>query len=833
VVLRGASARKLRLALTVSAIVVGVAFLSGTLVLTATVRAAMRQQVGTTAPGLDVEVTPVGGFANRVSLTTALADRVGSVPGAAVTEGEVLGPIVLVGRGQPSLDAVGVSVTNSAGLRGFDLKSGHYPSGPGQVVVDDSTLRAQRWAKGIEIAIAGTGPAQEFTIVGVVGPDTAQGLQGTPVAAFTLPVAQQLLGLAGRYTEIAVTAAPGVTPSALANRITQVIGPQYQVLTADQIENNAVTADFKAFSLLSSVLVVLGAIVLFVAAFLVVNTFSIVVAQRTRELALLRCLGASRAQLMYSVLAEALVVGVVAAALGVALGIAAAVILLTVLPGVGLDLPSVAPAIHAVAVLVPLALGAGATLAACVLPALRATSVPAIAALRDDPVAETARSSHARGLIGTVTLAVGVGLLLAGLFADLSHEGDIVGAGAVLAFIGLASLSPLVARPLARTLGWPLVASLGLPAFLARQNAMRNPRRTASTSAALLVGVALVSFMAVITASARASATNNIAGALRAGFVVEGDTSGAIPLGSGLVSSLRSQRALSTVVPVSFVRFKVDGGGGSGFVVDPSTYSKVVDLGNVKGSMAALGSGTVAVSSPVATSNAWHLGQPVDVDFGEGNVDRLVICAIFPTGDNFGGLLFSSVHPPAGLGRPVASRVFVEGIVGLNPSIVRAAIVTALARFPQAQIQDDSSLETSAINQVNQIVNLITVILILAVVIGLVGIVNTLALSVLERTREIGLLRALGMSRTQVKAMVRHESVIVALLGAVAGVIVGLFLAWAMQHSLVDQGLTLLRVPIVTLVVYLVVAAASGVVAGILPARRAADLDVLAAIYAE
>ena len=290
-VLRGASARKLRLALTVSAIVVGVAFLSGTLVLTATVRQAMRQQVGTTAPGLDVEVTPVSGFGNRLSLTSSLAERISAISGVKVTQGEVLGPIVLVGRGGSDVSAVGVSLANSPGLRGFDLKSGRYPSGPGQVVLDDSTLKAHHWSTGDRISVAGTGPSQQFTIVGVVGADTAQGLQGTPVAAFTLPAAQQLLGLAGRYSEIAVTSGHGVTPSVLAGRIAKVVGPDYQVLTADQIENNAVSADFKAFSLLSSVLVVLGAIVLFVAAFLVVNTFSIVVAQRTRELALLRCLG--------------------------------------------------------------------------------------------------------------------------------------------------------------------------------------------------------------------------------------------------------------------------------------------------------------------------------------------------------------------------------------------------------------------------------------------------------------------------------------------------------------------------------------------------------------
>jgi putative ABC transport system permease protein len=573
--------------------------------------------------------------------------------------------------------------------------------------------------------------------------------------------------------------------------------------------------------------------VLFVAAFLVVNTFSIVVTQRTRELGLLRCLGASRAQLMGSVLAEAVVVGAIAAAVGVAIGIAGAVVLLSVLPGAGLNLPDVSPEIHLVVLVVPLALGTGATLVASVLPALRATSIPPIAALRDDPVGETAHSSGPRAAVGTVTLVVGLGLLLAGLFANIGHEGEIVGTGAVLAFVGLASLSPLVARPLSRVLGWPLVVSRGLPAVLARQNAMRNPRRTASTAAALLVGVALVSFMAVITASARASATDNVTDSLRSGFVIQDNSSGSFPLGNALVARVRSTPDISNVVAVSFVRFKIDGGTNTGFAVDPKTYESVVDLGQVKGDIGDLGPGTAAVSGPVAASDGFHVGSHVLADFGSGTPVSLRICAIFPTGDTFGGWLLSSVRPPPGLTASVATRVFAQVRPGTSASVARSSVESALRGYPQVQIDDESSIVTSSIGQVNQIVNLITVILILAVIIGLVGIVNTLALSVLERTRELGLLRALGMSRSQMRRMVRNESVIVALLGSVAGVVVGVLLAWAMQYSLIDQGLDILQIPVATLVAYLVAAAASGVLAGILPARRAAALDILAAIATE
>ncbi len=831
--LRGARERRLRLFLTVSAIVLGVAFLSGTLVLTATVRQAIRDQTGTTAPGLAVTVAPLAGSGDPPSLPASLTKEISALPGVAETQGEVLGPVDLVGPGDARLDAAGVSVAATSALQRLVLKSGSYPSGPGEMAVDQLTLQKRHWAIGETVEVAAYGPVSSFRIVGVVGEDVSEGLQGKAIAAFSLPVAQSLFGLNGRYSEIAVSATSGTAPTVLAATIHGALGPGYGVATASQIENDAVSADFKAFSLLSTVLVVLGAIVLFVAAFLVVNTFSIVVTQRTRELGLLRCLGASRAQLMGSVLAEALVVGVLASVAGVVLGIIGAVILLSVLPGAGLDLPSISPAIHLVAIIVPLALGSGATLVASVLPAVRATSIPPVAALRDDPVGEVERSTTPRAVVGSVTFVTGIGLLLTGLFANIGHEGDVVGAGAVLTFIALASLSPLVARPFSRVLGWPLVRWRGLPAALARQNAMRNPRRTASTAAALLVGVALVSFMAVITSSARASATENVSDSLRAGFVIEDNLDGSIPLGDGVVSHLRSLHDLSKVVPVSYVRFELYDSIHSGFAVDLSRYQSVVGLGNVQGDIAELGPGTAAVSQPVATSDGFHLGEMIPARFGSNAPEMLRIRAIYPTGDTFGGWLFSATDPPPGLTELATTRVFVQPAPGLSVTQARASITQALRAYPQVQVNNQSSLVSAAISQVNLIVNLITVILVLAVIVGLVGIVNTLALSVLERTRELGLLRAIGMSRSQMRSMVRHESLIVALLGSVAGIVVGVFLAWAMQKSLVDQGLNNLQIPVVTLVVYLVGAGASGVLAGILPARRAADLDILAAIASE
>ena len=445
------SARRLRLALTLSAIVVGVSFLSGTLVLTATVRQAIREQTGIQAPGLAVSVTPQIGYGSRPSVPASLAGRVRSLRGVKSVEGQVEGPVTLLKPGASSVTATAVSFDRSDAIEGLDLRQGRFPKNGHEVAVDNATMQSQGWKIGERITVGSDVPSSTFTIVGVIGADAAQGLSGTPVAAFDLQTTQHLLGLAGRFTEIDVSATNGTTGAALAARIEQAVGPRYSVLTASQIRSREVNYDFRSFSLLSTVLVVLGAIVLFVAAFLVVNTFSIVVAQRTRELGLLRCLGASRAQLMGSVLGESLMVGLIAAVGGVVLGIVGAVALLRALPGVGLDLPSVSPQIHVSAVIVPIALGTGATLAASILPALKATSIPPISALTDDPVSEIGRSAGPRAAIGAVTFFVGMGLLCAGLFGSLSREGDIVAAGAVLSFVGLASLSPLAARRFAIT----------------------------------------------------------------------------------------------------------------------------------------------------------------------------------------------------------------------------------------------------------------------------------------------------------------------------------------------------------------------------------------------
>ena len=337
-------------------------FLAGTLVLTATVRQAIREQTGATARGLAVAVMPAEGYEINASMPESVAATIAAVPGVAAIQGEVLGPVVMVGDSKAATSAEAVSVATSSAFQGLVLQHGRFPSSGDEVAVDDATMRTQDWSIGQVITVGSSVPSTRFTIVGVVATDGFQGLSGVPVAAFRLGTAQRLLGLAGRYSEVEVSARSKTTSASLASAIARVLGPRYQVLTAASVRDREVTADFRAFSLLSTVLVVLGAIVLFVAAFLVVNTFSIVVAQRIRELGLLRCLGASRAQLLGSVLAESLMVGLIASAAGVVLGIVGAVSLLSALPGAGFDIPSIGPQIHLAAVVVPIALGTGSTL---------------------------------------------------------------------------------------------------------------------------------------------------------------------------------------------------------------------------------------------------------------------------------------------------------------------------------------------------------------------------------------------------------------------------------------------------------------------------------------
>ncbi|MEA2520444.1 MAG: putative transport system permease protein, partial [Actinomycetota bacterium] len=575
-------------------------------------------------------------------------------------------------------------------------------------------------------------------------------------------------------------------------------------------------------------LVAFGAIALFVGAFIIFNTFNIVVTQRTRELALLRALGAGRRQVMTSVLAESILVGLAASLVGVGVGLGLAIVLRGALSALGLKLPGGSLVIAPRTFIVSLAVGTIITGIAALSPARRASRVSPIEALREG--AAPPASLRRRVIWGTLVTAAGVAALLVGLFGSVSNSARLVGVGAMLTFIGVAMLSPLVTEPLGALLGAPLRRAL--PGRLGLENAKRNPRRTASTASALMIGLGLVVFVSVFAASLRASVTTTLDAFLRADYTVS--TSSFQPFSPQVAVDMSAVPGVEAASPLRQAQAKL--GSSSVFLVgvDPTGFPKVANITMESGSFSALGTdGTIIVSHGAALSKHLSVGETLTTTFPRTGVQRLRVAGIFAQNSLLGDYAVSLTTFEANVAQQLDSLVFVKVAPGADPAAVKQGINTVLKKYPSVELSDQSQFKQKEIAQIDQIFGLVNGLLALSVIISLFGIVNTLALSIYERIRELGLLRAVGMSKRQIRRMIRSEAVVIALIGAILGMVVGIGFGWAMQRALADQGVSRLSLPLSELVVILVVAALLGVVASILPARRAARIDVLQAISYE
>ena len=570
---------------------------------------------------------------------------------------------------------------------------------------------------------------------------------------------------------------------------------------------------------------------LFVGAFIIFNTFSIIVAQRTRELALLRCLGASRRQVMASVLTESAVVGVIASLVGLGLGVAVATGLRALLKAFGAELPSSATQFLPRTVIVSLLVGVGITVLSSIMPALKATRVPPVAALREEAAVAPARSGRRRTILGTIVTGLGVALLLLGLFNDAGNRLVNVGVGAVVIFLGVAVLSPLIARPLARLIGWPFARTFREPGKLARQNAMRNPRRTASTAAALMIGLALVTFVSIFAASIKASATQVLDKSVAADYIL--NTEQFRPFSTQVAERLARQPELGAVTAARVGPFKLKGQTKRLTAVDPAAYAEVVRTETTAGSITDLSTGGLAVKDTVAKANGWKLGTTVPMEFLTTGVQQVPIRAIYKDNSVNGDYLVPLSLYQSNFSQQADQQVLAKAAPGVSPDASRAAIDRVLADFPNVQVRDQAEYKADQARQIDQLLGLVSALLGLAILIALFGIVNTLALSIFERVRELGLLRAIGMTRGQLRRMVRWEAVIIAILGAVLGLGVGAFFGWAMVRALNSQGITEFSIPAGQLVGYVLAAGVAGILAAVLPGRRAARVDMLRAITTE
>jgi putative ABC transport system permease protein len=839
VTVSGLLAHKLRLALTAMAIVLGVTFISGTLVLTDTLHSTFTTLFGHIYQNIDFEIRGKAAFTGtsgngtqRKAIPASLLVPVQAVPGVGAAEGTVGGYAQFVAPDGKAVTTggaptIGLSFDPVPKMSALTLVQGSAPTTPHDVVMDRGTATKYHFAVGDRVKVLLAGPSQTFTLTGIVRFGTADNLAGATLAAFWLPTAQQLFNLPGQFNAIDVITAPGADTATVQHAIAGVLPPGVEVVTGQTVADEQTNAINQALGFFSTALLVFAFISLFVGGFTIFNTFSIIVGQRTRELALLRIVGASRRQLFRSVLLEAALVGLVASLVGLGLGVLAALGLEALLRAFGITLPTGALVFQGRTVVAALLVGVGVTVLSAVSPARRAVRIPPVAALAAHR-AEQAESSRRRIVIGSVIGVAGVAVLVAGLTAPAIQ---LVGLGAVLGFLGIGMLAPLVARPMASVLGRPLARLLGTAGKLGRENSMRSPRRTAQTSAALMVGLALVSTIAVFGASVSKSATSSVDNAISADYIITTSGVGAFGFSNAVAPAVAAVPGVTAVSTVYNGQFESHGSVSTLTAVSARDLGRTVILRMDNGAGApALAAGELLVDTTTATSKHLVVGSTVPVTFAQTGSSTVRVGGIYEANALLGSYVVGDTFFLAHFATPLPVAVLVRTSGG---AATGAAVERAVAAYPNLKLQTRAAFEKAQQAQVNQLLGLIYVLLALAIVIALIGIVNTLMLSVFERTHEIGLLRAVGMRRRQVRAMIRSESVILSLFGAIIGVVVGTALGVALASSLKQQGITDIVVPVSSLIVFLVLSGFLGLGAASWPARRAAKLDVLAAIAAE
>jgi putative ABC transport system permease protein len=637
---------------------------------------------------------------------------------------------------------------------------------------------------------------------------------------------------------VVAAAKGGTSPEQLKAGISQALGGTAEVRTGQEQADKSASDITGSLGFLKIGLLVFAGVAVLVGGFLIFNTFAVTVAQRSREFALLRTLGASRRQVLNSVVAETLVIGFVASVLGLLAGLVLAPALRSLLASFGVDLPSTGTVVEPRTIIVGLLVGMIATLVSGLIPARRATQVEPVEAMRDAVTPGARRVSRKRLLSSGAVIALGLAALLGGLFggAGGSAAASLLGLGMIVMIFGVALLAPVLVRPLARAIGAPLQRIQGLPGRLARENAERQPQRTAITASALMIGLALVVFTAIFAAGLNGSINKVIDEQFSRTALIVTHDDGFSPVPTDVADKLATIDGIDVVSPMRFDQANVKGGGDSipASGVDPATITQLFEPELKQGGsdvLANLRDDQLLADDGWAKDHGFKLGQRVEVTTPKGVVLDYQLAGTYK---NRVGVLGSIVVTNASMtkdwNQPDDAFILAGGKG--NPTQLEQAVKTSLKEFPVAKAQTLAQFKDTQAGQVNQLLGLVYALLSLSVIVALLGIVNTLALAVHERTRELGLLRAVGMSKRQVRRMVRAESVITALIGAVLGVVLGIVFAVIVSRPLADEGFVL-TLPLGTLVVLTVLAAIAGVLAAIPPTLRASKVDVLRAVTTE
>jgi putative ABC transport system permease protein len=852
VVLRGLRARKLRTLLTALAVVLGVAMIMGSSVLGATMKRAFDVVFATAYASTDVVVSgkPVVEWSESSAPTipAGTLQRIEAVPGVASAAGAILdftgsSPKAVV----VSADGTRISSSDTSLVIGFrpederfnplQLREGRWASGPGEVVLDAGTASSHDVEVGDTLRISALAPASPYRVVGLASLGEVTSLGGATLAVFDLPVAQQLLQKEGRLDVISVAAADGVRPDTLATRLSRFASDTVQVQTADERAASD-TKDIAVFiSIITWVLRGFGGLVLFVGAFVIVNTLSITVAQRTRELGTLRLIGATRGQVRRAVVLESLVIGALSSAIGVVVGVALAIGLRSLLASFDLSFPDTGLVVTWQTALTALAVGVVITVSAGLLPAARATRVAPVEAIREGVVRPRGRLARASTTLGAVLAAGGVALFALGMLraADLGVAGTLASSlgGMLILFVGAAMLVPVAVPWVAAAVGWPAARLGGVAGRLARDNATRNPGRTAATAAALMIGIALVTAVAVLARSIEDTATHAAGSQLGSTHVLESVDTWET-LSAGAARALAGAPGVESLTSIRYDRGKVGEKEVDVSGVDPATidglYRFTWKEGSA-GSLRQLGRDGALVRADLAEQQDLAVDDRIRVLTASGKTSEYVVRGVIDPA-RFDSLLGHVVISQSAFDATFPRPVDAFTLVDLAPAADVDALQQRLAAFPDAVLRTTPEMIADRVSGFDGLVALLTLLLALTVITGLLGMVNALALAVIERTREIGALRAVGMTRRQTRRMVRHEAVTTSLIGAAVGMPLGVVVAWVVIQGLGRFGAEF-HLPVTPLVVYAVVAVLAGVLAAVLPARRAARLDVLKALQYE
>ena len=844
--LRGLAARKLRAALTAIAIVLGVAMVSGTFVLTDTMEKAFDsifsssyEQTDAVVSGREVvEWSRTG----KATVPTSLLAEIRRLPEVEAASGSVvdlsgdtdLATIVdKTGKPIPAQPSFGLGVDPSQPrFNPFELVSGRWAGG-NEVVLDSGTASDYGFRVGDLVRVSANGLAAAYRLVGVARFGEVDSLGSAAIAIFDVPTARRLHRKSG-FDSISVAAKDGVSPAELISRLAQITPPTAQVRTGDQqaAEDGAGVGEF--IDIIRYFLLGFGGVSLFVGAFVIFNTLSITVAQRTRELATLRTLGASRMQVLRSVVLEGLVLGLFASIVGIALGVGLAKGIDALFAALGVDMPKADTVFAPRTVVVSLLLGTVITLVASLVPALRATRVPAISAVREGAAVPCGRLSRrttaaAVAVVGAAAAALVYGTLGSGMEPAVRLAS--LGFGVLGLFVGMAMFAPRLVRPLAAVVGLPAARLGGVAGNLARQNALRNPARTAATAAALMIGLTLVTFVAVLGRALLVSDEKQVRDQVATGYVITSqDGWDTVPVGAGkaaagadgveLASSVRSDLAL------------VAGSEGMVSGVDAATIARAHRFRWKDGSestLAALDGGGAIVGDRFADEQGISTGDRISLRTAAAREASLLVSGVYDDSDSddplLGDVLVSQKRFDATFPRPGDAYTFVDAS---SPGELKRA----LSAFPSARLQTLDEFVDDRASDLATTLSMLYVLLGLSVVVSLLGMINTLVLAVFERTRELGMLRAVGMTRRQVRRMIRHEAVLTSLIGAGIGLPLGVGLGALAVRALADYGVGF-SLPTGTLLAFTVVAVVAGLLAALLPARRASRLNVLDALQYE